>query len=366
MSHPGRADPTPLTPAQIWALMRGAGRELTWGLHQVTREMRHWRAMAREIPSDTIRADALYALRHKRTHADGAALFSILSPRRDGNLIRLLTAYELILDFLDNLSERHRCVANGRELHRALIDAVDPERPVADYYRHHPWQDDGGYLCAMVEACRRRCRRLPSYEQIRAAVVEEASRTQALALNHIPDPLERDRAMRAWAAAECPDERDFAWYEITGAASASLVVLGLLALAARPNVTVADVVETRRAYWPWMSLVAVMLDSFADQHDDADSGDHSYVAHYPSREACVQRLAFVVEQTCVGVRALPAGHRHVVVASAMVAMYLSKDSVRGAELAASSHAIVRAGGSLTRMLVPVLRLWRIAYRHRSA
>jgi tetraprenyl-beta-curcumene synthase len=366
MSQPGRADPTPLTPAQIWALLRAAVRELTWGLHEVTREMRHWRAMAREIPNDAIREDALYALRNKRTHADGAALFSILPRRRDGNLIRLLTAYELILDFLDNLSERHRCEANGRELHRALIDAVDPNRPLADYYRHHPWKEDGGYLCAMVEACRRRCRRLPSYEEIRTAVIEEASRTQALALNHIANPADRDLALKQWAATECSEERDFTWYEVTGAASASLVVLGLLALAARTDVTAADVSETRRAYWPWMSLVAVMLDSFADQDDDAQTGDHSYVAHYPSRQACVKRLCFVVERTCHRVRSLPAGHTHAVVATSMVAMYLSKDGARRGELAKDSHAIVSAGGSLARILVPVLRLWRIVYRHRSA
>jgi len=366
MSHPGRADPTPLTPAQVWALLRATVRELTWGLHQVTREMRHWRAMAREIPSDAIREDALYALRNKRTHADGAALFSVLPRRRDWNLIRLLTAYELILDFLDNLSERHRSEANGRELHRALIDAVDPDRPLADYYLHHPWKDDGGYLCAMVETCRRRCRRLPSYEHIRTAVIEEASRTQALALNHIPDSAKRDLALRRWAATECPEERDFAWYELTGAASASLVVLGLLAIATRPNLTAADVAATRQVYWPWMSLVAVMLDSFVDQKDDAQTGDHSYVAHYPSRQACVERLRFVVDQTCRGVRALPAGHAHAVIATSMVAMYLSKDGAHRGELAKDSRAIVSAGGSLARILVPALRLWRIAYRHRSA
>jgi tetraprenyl-beta-curcumene synthase len=366
MSHPGRADPTPLTPAQVWALLRAAARELTWGLHQVTREMRHWRARALEIPSDTIREDALYALRHKRTHADGAALLSILPRRRDRNLIRLLTAYELILDFLDNLSERHRCDANGRELHRALIDAVDPDRPLADYYRYHPWKEDGGYLCAMVEACRRRCRRLPSYQEIRTSVIEEATRTQALALNHIPDPAARDLALQQWAATECPEARGFTWYELTGAASASLVVLGLLALAARPEVTAADVAATRRAYWPWMSLVAVMLDSYADQEDDAQSGDHSYVAHYPNRQACVERLRFVVERTCRGVSALPAGRTHAIVAASMVAMYLSKDGARRGQLANDSRAIVRAGGTLARILVPVLRLWRIAYRHRSA
>lgn len=364
MPYPGR-DPAPLTPAQIWALMRATSRELLWGLHQTTREMQTWRARAERIPCALIREDALYALSHKRTHADGAALFSILPRRRDRNLVRLLIAYELILDFLDNVSERHRSEHNGRELHLALIDAVDPDRTPADYYRHHPWKDDGGYLRALVETCQRRCRALPSFELIRVIVRQEAGRTQVLALNHLPDPVARDAALRQWAAVECPDEKGLTWYELGGAASASLVVLALLTLAADGDVTSEDIERTRFVYWPWMSLVAVMLDSYADQTEDELSGDHSYVAHYPDRDACVRRLAECIERASTGVLSLPGGHRHAIILAAMVAMYLSKDSARAPALVDDAEKLARAGGSLTCALLPVLRLWRTAYSHRS-
>ncbi len=50
----------------------------------------------------------------------------------------------------------------------------------------------------------------------------------------------------------------------------------------------------------------------------------------------------------------------------MIAMYLSKDSARTPELRASTAALLRAGGSLTRVLLPVLRLWRIAFAQQGA
>jgi tetraprenyl-beta-curcumene synthase len=365
MSYPGR-NPAPLTAAQIWALLRAATRELLWGLHQTTREMRAWRARAERIPCALIREDALYALNHKRTHADGAALFSILPRRRNKNLVRLLIAYELILDFLDNVSERHRAERNGRELHLALIDAVDPDRAPADYYRHHPWKDDGGYLRALVETCQHRCRALPSFELIRLVVGQEAGRTQVLALNHLPDPAVRDAALRQWAAAECPDDDGLTWYELGGAASASLVVLALLTLAADRDITSEDIERTRLVYWPWMSLVAVMLDSYADQAEDELSGDHSYVGHYPDRETRVCRLAECIERASNGARSLPDGRRHAIILAAMVAMYLSKDSAVAPALADDTKTLARAGGSLSRALLPVLRLWRTAYSHRGA
>ncbi|HYI98523.1 MAG TPA: DUF2600 family protein [Thermoleophilaceae bacterium] len=363
MSHPGRDDPTPLTPAQLWALIRAATRQLSWGTHQVTREMRHWRALAKRIPSGPIRDDALYALAHKRTHAEGAALFSTLPARRDGNLLRLLTAYELILDFLDNVNERHRTEANGRELHLALLDAVDPRRVPSDYYRHHPWKDDGGYLRALVESCQQRCRALPSYDRVRVLVLREAGRFEVLALNHLTDPRERDVAVERWATLQGPENGRFLWYELGGGASGSLAVLALLTLASRENVTVGEVEMTQHVYWPWMSLVAVMLDSYADQAEDAVSGDHSYVAHYPSAEERTHRLATCIRTASLGALSLPDGHKHAVVVSAMIAMYLSKDSARAPEMRCETQALAAAGGSLARLLLPVLRLWRLAYSH---
>ena len=70
---------------------------------------------------------------------------------RNRRLLRLLVAYQIIWDFLDSVSERGASAgqANGRQLHLALIDALDPSRPLSDYYLHNPWREDGGYLNAL-------------------------------------------------------------------------------------------------------------------------------------------------------------------------------------------------------------------------
>ncbi len=95
------------------------------------------------IPDAPIREDALSSIELKRENADGAALFWILPPRRNLNLLRLLVAYQIIWDFLDSVSERGACegTANGRQLHKALVEALDPASPISDYYRFHPWRE---------------------------------------------------------------------------------------------------------------------------------------------------------------------------------------------------------------------------------
>ncbi len=366
-----RTRPTPpsasLSARQLRVLGEAAARELTWGLRTVACEVRRWRAFATGIPEKAIRADALSALARKRGHTDGAALFCILAPSRDSSLLRLLVAYEIMWDFLDSVSEHgaYRGDVNGCQLHLALVEALDPELPISDYYRHHPWRDDGGYLRALVQVCRDAGACLPSYEVVRPLLIREAWRAQVLGINHNLDPVRRDRRLREWARQEWPVSHEASWYELTGAASASLTAHALFALAANPHVSAIDIASVHRAYSPWISAATTMLDSYVDQDEDAVNGDHSYVGHYPSGETALRRISELVRRSTLEASNLPDSERHVLIVACMAAMYLSKDSVRTTAMHAQTCALIRAGGPLARLLLPILRLWRIAYAQRS-
>jgi tetraprenyl-beta-curcumene synthase len=366
-SAPDAPDPAPLSVRQFRALIAGATRELLWGLPAVAREVRCWRDRAREIPDAPIRKDALGALSNKRGQIDGAALFSILPRTRNLTLLRLLVAYQIIWDFLDSVNERGAAAgqANGRQLHLALIDALDPERPLSDYYRHHPWQDDGGYLYTLVNVCRECCLRLPSYERVRALVVREARRAQVLAINHDLDPLNRDTALEAWSTDEFPTGHEVTWFELSGAASAGLTIFALLALASEPACSDAEITRTYNTYFPWTSAAATMLDSYVDQTEDAENGDHIYISHYPTPELATQRSCMLVRRCLREARALNHGETHILIAASMAALYLTKESARTLAMRDTTKTLADAGGSLTRVLIPILRLWRIAYAQRA-
>lgn len=359
-------DPAPFTLRQAGALLSGATRELTWGLPAVAREVRKWQGRAERIPSPTIRQDAIDALSRKRGQTDGAALFTILPRQRNLALLRLLVAYQITWDYLDSVHERYPTEANGRQLHLALIDALSPDGQRADYYRDHPWKDDGGYLNELVETCRQSCERLPGYEHVRALALREARRAQVLALNHEPDPKRRDGSLRAWAEAEFPSGAQGAhWFELSGACSAGLTIFALLALATEPTCDETRIKRTYATYLPWTSVAATMLDSYVDQPEDSASGDHVYVSHYPSRQAAIERIAWLIRRSICDAARLEDGEKHVVIAASMIALYLSKDTARTSALRENSRALAASGGLLTRALLPVLRLWRAAYAVRS-
>jgi tetraprenyl-beta-curcumene synthase len=343
-------------------------RELVWALPVVADEVHVWRAIARAMPDVQIRDRGLSALARKRGHTDGAALFGIFPRGRNASLLRALVAYEIMWDFLDSVNESALDAGqvNGRQLHLALVEALDRNRPLSDYYRFHPWSGDGGYLCALVDVCRRECARLPSFERIRDVVVREAVRAQVLAINHDPDPAQRDAMLQGWAECEFPEGREATWFELTGAASASLTIHALLALSAESECTEANFEGTQRAYFPWISAATTMLDSYVDQAEDTASGDHSYVGHYGDSEVAARRIQALITRCLEEVEDLPNSERHKLIVACMAAMYLSKDSAWTDSSREVTRSFLRAGGSLTKFLLPILRLWRIAYAQRSA
>jgi tetraprenyl-beta-curcumene synthase len=337
--------------------------------------MRQWRRRAQAIIDGPIRIDALSVLSRKRTHVDGAALFWTTLPRRRPRLLWLLVAYELLLDFLDYAGERAQDVdrdlragqANGERLHRGLLDALDPTTEIVDHYALHPWRADVGYMRALIFSCRLHTAALPSYSPVRPFMVAEARRAaQILSINHIPDPACRDRRLRAWAAQHRDLAPDLEWFELTAAVSGSLAIHALLAQAADETATRAQIEETFHAYMPWVALATAMFDSYADQIEDAALDGHSYIAHYAAPAVADSRLQQIASQTMHATLTLSRGTRHTILVACMIAMYLSRDDVRSPGLAGRTRALARAGGPLTRSLLPVLGIWRAAVSHRAS
>jgi tetraprenyl-beta-curcumene synthase len=201
---------------------------------------------------------------------------------------------------------------------------------------------------------------------VRELVLREANRAQVLALNHHPDPVHRELTLRQWALSEYPGEQRASWWVLAGAASAPLAIHALLSLAAEPGSTQGEAARTYAVYFPSLSAATTMLDSYVDQLEDRDNGDHSYIAHYPDAASVAHGINALLRASLAQARTLPNGHRHAVIAAAMIAMYLSKDTARSPTLREATRELIRAGGTLTRLMLPILRAWRTVYRQRSA
>jgi tetraprenyl-beta-curcumene synthase len=336
-------------------------------------ELRGWRARAAAIPDPGLRAQALTTLDSERLSAAGAALFAATAPRTRRRaaraLVRALVAYQVICDYLDTLAEQPSAdpIANGARLHRALVDAVD-DAPHADHYGLHRAREDGGYLAALVGACRAGCATLPAWDAVRALAVGEAARNEVQGINHAPADV-REPALRRWARAARADAAagDAAWFELAAAGSSSLAVLALIAAAADPATGAAGAERVRTAYFPWVEALSTLLDSVADRERDLRSGELSFVGQHPSQPAAAARLAQVAARALAGARDLPRGERHVVLVAGMIAMHLSDPGARLPWARPVTEAVLDAADTPAMApLLAVLRVWRRARGERAA
>jgi tetraprenyl-beta-curcumene synthase len=322
-------------------------------------QLRHWKRAAYAIPDPGLREHALATLRGERFSALGAALVAVTARRRASRLVRLLVGLQVAWDYIDTVAEQPADdpVGNGAQLHRALLDAVSIGPPSADYYRLSAAHDDGGYLAALVAHCREAAAGLPAFALVRSPVVEELRTAEAQYYNHAP-AAERAPALRRWAARQRTGV-PIGWIEAGAAASSSLGVLALLALAAEPRTTERVVAQVRTAYAPWADALTALLDSLVDHEQDMVRGVMNWVAEFPSRAAATARLRAITQRAVEAARALPRGERHVAIVVGMIAMHLSRETAWRADAAPTSRAVLQATGTvMAPSLMALLRAWR--------
>jgi tetraprenyl-beta-curcumene synthase len=347
---------------ELAALLSVAAR--FWGhvMPTVRAELRTWERAAETIPHPQLRAHALATLASERLSAAGAALFATTLPRYDPTLVRTLVAYQVICDYLDTLCEQPSAdpVANGRTLHRALVDAVAPDAVPESWYRLHATGDDGGYLAALVGACRAGCESLPSFVRVRSAARREATRNEVQGIKDGPAD-QREPLLRRWARTQARADPvgDASWFELAAAGSSPLAVLALLAAAADASASDASVEQLRRCYFPWVEALSTLLDSLADRARDETTGELSFVAQYPSTEVMTARLQTLAVRALASARELPHAERHVVLIAGMIAMHLSDPSALLPGVRETTRAVLRSSlAGVTPLLLSIMRTWR--------
>jgi tetraprenyl-beta-curcumene synthase len=336
------------SPAAQAALGATVARYLTSIQPLVGGELAHWRGRAREIPDPTLRSNAMEGM-SKRGNMDGAALFAVLAPRsRRRETVRALVAFQTAYNYLDALGEQPSAdpVANGRELHRALLVALDPAAPHPDYYALHAQREDGGFLVALVDTCRTAFAALPSRVAVAGAASAAAAGIVTFQSLNLTERQGGHQALERWARRETPDSSGLHWWQTAGASGSSLVVHALIATAADPDVSCRDVEAIEDAYFPWICALHTLLDSLADVVEDERAGQRNLLSYHASPEQAAFAMRVLAQRATDAVGSLPDELYHRVILTAMVGHYLSSPGVRTPYARAIAENVANAVGPL--------------------
>lgn len=332
-------------------------------LPAASRELAHWRNRTADIPNPRLRLTALQALR-KRGNIEGAALFATLAPASSrGATVRALVAFQTAYNYLDALSELPSVdpVCNAGRLHQALLGALRQDAPRLDYYAYNPDRDDGGYLDALLAACRGALARLPSYATVAPTALRAASRIVDFQTLNRSEADGGHDPMRRWATDTTPPGAALEWWELAAGAGSSLAVHALIAAAADPCMAAREARQLDAAYFPWCGAVHSLLDSLVDRAEDHENGQPSLLGYYRSPTDAASSLHHLAAHARDLAAALRNPHAHRVILTAMCSYYLSAPECHTADARAVTRALTDALGLPLQVAILMFRSRRLVH-----
>jgi tetraprenyl-beta-curcumene synthase len=291
---------------------------------------------------------------------EGAAAFATFVPSRARrSAIRALVAFQAIYNYADLLAEQpsEDPVGNARDVHQALLMALDPSGESSIHDSHLPGERvDRDFLAEMIAACETASWQLPSYGTVAATVCRAAERIvvfQSLSLG-------REGELESWVDMQGPTDTGFAWWEVAAAAGSSLAVHALLAAAASPELTGQDVATIEAAYFPCIGALHSLLDSLVDEQEDVATGQLRLLDCYASRRQATERLQQLAAGALAAARELPSGADHALLVTAMACSYLAVPEASSSSVDRVAQQVRASLGPLARPMLLVFKLRRLA------
>jgi tetraprenyl-beta-curcumene synthase len=298
-------------------------------LPAVNRELGVWIKQAERIPDAELRTQANASIGSKKFHCQGGAVYALLQPRHAAWLTEWIVAFQTISDYLDNLCDRSTSLDGNdfRQLHQAMLDAVDPDAQPVNYYALRTNQEDGGYLAKLVETCRNSLHRFPSFAAVRAEVRYLVQLYCDLQVHkHIRRDL-REQALLAWWQEHEQAYPQLRWNEFAAATGSTLGVFYLMACALTPNLSSEQAQSLRNRYFPAICGLHILLDYVIDQEEDRLGGDLNFCFYYTSEQEMYERLQWFVQTANEAAQQLNAAPFHRMIVEGLLALYLSDQKV---------------------------------------
>lgn len=320
-----------------------AVRFLTAVVPKAAAALRKLNKRARAIPDPAIRREALSSLRHKAFHVHGGCVFAtFLEPAAATRFVELVATYETAVDYLDNLCDRIGTAdeADFRALHESLIDAITPDAPLRNYFRHRAG-DDGGYLAELVVRSQASFGGLPAYDAVRASVKDVTERYCELqALKHLA-PGERERRCEAAFSSVAPD---LTWWEAAAGCGSTMSTFALTYAAATPSISVTREKAIFAAYFPYFTALHILLDYLVDQEEDRAHGELNFVARYTDADAAREGIVRIARETDARVQSLEDSEVHRFALRAMCGYYCTRPTLANTAGRATTREIFNAVG----------------------
>lgn len=336
-----------IAPGYLINLMKKIYKDIFPNVHL---HLDKWKIKASKIPDPELRKQALASINTKTFHCEGGGVYAILAKESLTDCIEFIVAYQTISDYLDNLCDRSTSLdpIDFRSLHESMLHALTPGASTKNYYRYRREQDDGGYLCSLVETCQKTLMSVKQYEKIAPYLHELASYYCDLQVYKHIKTEKRVPELEAWFELHRGKLPKMEWYEFSACAGSTLGIFCLVAYGFNPDFSDKVMLQVRQALFPYVQGLHILLDYFIDQEEDRIGGDLNFCFYYPSREVLKMRIVHFFVEANVHIKGLPDETFHRLINHGLLGLYLSDPKVkRQNELMGIMKKILKSGGFST-------------------
>jgi tetraprenyl-beta-curcumene synthase len=299
-------------------------------LPDVGNQLNFWKEAASRIPDPELRKQATDSISTKQFHCQGGAVYASAHLSMRHVIIPLIVAFQTISDYLDNLCDRSTSLdpLDFRQLHQAMLDAVDPAAPLHDYYAYRQERNDADYLNNLVKTCQSCISLLPSYSLVVDRVQELVELYCDLQVyKHIHKDL-REQELHSWWEKHQALCSELKWNEFAAATGSTLGVFMLFLAASHRNYQQEQIESIRDAYFPYIAGLHILLDYLIDQEEDLAGGDLNFCSYYDNRDETIERIAFIVERARTKILCLEHTRFHRMIIEGLLALYLSDPKIK--------------------------------------
>jgi tetraprenyl-beta-curcumene synthase len=328
---------------------------------EVSRNLDTWTGICEMSGSEMLGKQAQESIRYKKFHAQGGSVYALYPNVQMKQTVRFIVALQTISDYLDNLCDRAGVESEAafRQLHLSMLDAIDPTRPIEDYYRYYPYKHDNSYLASLVKDCRQLVKDLPSYGLVAEAIKKYIRLYSDLqTYKHLEDTI-REEYLKTWAEYYLNNYPQISCWEFAAAAGSTLGVFTLYAAAQDPGLTAEEVRNIDGAYFPWICGLHILLDYYIDLQEDLQTGDLNFTNYYENLKQCEERIAFFTERSLKSCSGLRYSGFHTTVVQGLLAMYLSDPKALWGLNKLASRNILRSAMPETIRYYKLCRLLRM-------
>ncbi|HDQ04082.1 MAG TPA: tetraprenyl-beta-curcumene synthase family protein [Deltaproteobacteria bacterium] len=327
------------------------------------RQISIWKDLAGKIPDPELRGQAQMSIATKTFHCEGGSIYGLLAGKYYKDAIKFIVAYQTISDYLDNLCDRSTSLNpdDFRALHEAMLHALTPDAQPSSYYRFRKEQDDGGYLVALVTACQDVLRNLPAYHLAAPHLHALAGLYCDLQVYKHVAKEDRVELLQQWFETKKDYLSDkMTWYEFAACTGSTLGVFCLVSSLFCPKISGKLLLKIKKAYFPWLQGMHILLDYLIDQEEDRNAGDLNFCDFYPDNLILTARLITFYKNAQQSVSSLPHRGFHRLIIRGLLGIYLSDKKTSGQkDVLQISRKLLRLGGLKTIFFYLHCR----AYRH---